>query len=127
MSSCSIVIADHHQDVRNSLKLLIKAIKNWRFLGEADSGEKLLALLKKKTPDIVVIDPTTPSMKGCETIAEIQRRHPGIGTVVLSENLDSQKIKKAMNAGADAFVNKTGSERELVTAIQTVLRGGFYI
>lgn len=126
MKKCKIILADDHPIIRSGITLMIEKKDNCRVIGEADDGLQLLKMLRKLTPDIVIIDLHMPKMVGIEAIWEINRLYPTVKTIVLSAYLDKTNTRRAFSAGASAVVSKASLQTELVRAIETVGKGELY-
>jgi DNA-binding NarL/FixJ family response regulator len=127
MINCKIIIAEDHPIVRQGLKLIIETIDDWQVAGEANDGIELLDLLRRITPDVVVMDLAMPRMQGFEALEEIRRHNPTIRTIVLSGNLHGENIRRAIKNGASGLVCKSSWGSELIAAINSVRKGGVYL
>jgi DNA-binding NarL/FixJ family response regulator len=127
MAKCKIIIAEDHPIVRQGLKLIIETVDELQVVGEANDGIELLDLLKRMTPDVVVMDLAMPRMQGFEALEEIRRHCPVIRTIVLSGNLHGDNIKRAIKNGASGLVCKSSWGSELIAAINSVRKGGVYL
>jgi len=61
-----IIIVEDHAIFREGLKQILAGINNVELIGEAENGEIFLELLKKVTPDVVLMDIKMPVMDGME-------------------------------------------------------------
>lgn len=127
METCKIIIADDHSLVIDAVKLLIETNDNIDVIGEACDGIELQQILKKHSPDVIIVDLKMPRMRGIEAIEVINELYPEIRLIVWSGFLDENKIKHAIAAGACGIVSKTAPRQALIAAIETVWKGGFYI
>lgn len=123
----NVVIADDHPLVRSGIRSLLKGIPEVDVIAEVADGAELLALLDSVRPDIVITDITMPGMDGLTALAEIRTRHPALKVIVLSMHDSAHIVKRAVAAGASAYLRKDASDFELASAIHSVMRTGSYI
>src|SRR3984893_5884352 len=122
-----IVLVDDHKLVRDGVKTILERGAEFRVVGEADNGSDAVALCKKTSPDLVLMDIGLPGMNGIESTTELLRHCPGVKVVVLSMYDDENSVVSAIRSGARAFVLKKASSGELMDALRTVARGGSYL
>ena len=100
--------------------------KNLGFEGygvlSAPDGERGWDLVEKKRPDLVLLDVGLPRMSGFELCKMIRSRHPETGIIILSAR--DQEVDRIMglDLGADDYLPKPFSVRELVARVHSVLR-----
>jgi DNA-binding NarL/FixJ family response regulator len=92
-------------------------------VGEAADGRQAVALAETLTPDVAIIDITMPHLNGIDATAQIVRRNPKIGVVILSVHSDETYILRALNSGAKGYLLKDSAETDLVKAVDTVASG----
>ncbi len=127
MSAYRIVVADDHLLMRRGLRLMIETSPGLEVVGEAGDGMKLLKLLQQVTPDLAMVDIAMPHVRGIEAVREIRAAHRGLRILVLTMHRRREYIYHAFAAGADGYLLKEDSDRELITAIETVRRGRTYL
>jgi two-component system phosphate regulon response regulator PhoB len=90
----------------------------------AESGNEALEVLTADRPDLVILDLMLPGLSGYEVLAEIRRSTGGaeLPVVVLSARRDEADRVKGLELGADDYVTKPFSPRELVLRVGAVLR-----
>ena len=88
---------------------------------EAHNGLEALDQAREKMPDIVLLDVMMPEMDGIETLRMI-REFSSVPVVMLTvQNLEEDKIR-GLDSGADDYITKPFSPRELVSRVRAVLR-----
>lgn len=122
-----IIIAEDHLLVRQGLVLLLKEIPNVEIIGQAENGIILLDVLKKKEPDIILLDIKMPLMNGFEAMQEIHKHHRGIKIIIISMFFDMFHISKFIKAGANAFLSKNSGIEKIQEAIYSVYETGKYV
>jgi DNA-binding NarL/FixJ family response regulator len=126
-TTIKIILADDHRIFRKGLKALFSEKKNIEVLAEADNGDEALEATKKYKPEIVVMDIAMPKMDGIEATRQIRERFPDTEVVVLSMHAKKAYIDQVLKAGAKGYVLKDSDEENLLSAIDTVHNGGYYL
>ena len=121
-----IVLADDHELVRSGIKTLLLSLPGVEVVAEARNGSELLETLESTVADVVITDLTMPGMDGFAAIECIRARHPSLAILVLSMHHSGERVKRAMDAGADGYITKEASEAELDIALRSVLSRGKY-
>jgi two-component system nitrogen regulation response regulator NtrX len=109
-----ILVIDDEAAIRDSLKMILE-YEDYEFLGAA-SGPEGVALVKRESPDMVVLDIKMPGMNGLETLAEIRKVDETIPVAMISGHGTITDAMQATRLGAFDFIEKPfTSERVLVT------------
>jgi len=122
----SILLCEDHQIVRQGLVALLGDIPDLVVADTAADGRQAIALAEALAPDVVLMDLSLPEVSGFEAIAEIRRRAPGTGVVVLSMHDDATAVDRALRAGARGYVLKGETIEHVVDAVREVAKGGSY-
>jgi len=96
-------------------------------VGEAGDGLELLNLLKKETPDLVILDISMPNLRGIEATSEIKQSYPEVDVLILSMHKRKEYLYHSLNAGAKGYLLKDDTDVELLSAIETIRGGGVYL
>jgi len=124
MKNIRVLIADDHAIVRHGLCALLGTERGIEVVGEAKDGNEAVARTKQLVPDVVIMDIVMPRKDGVEATEEIRAAVPSAKIVVLTSFGTSDKISRAIEAGATGALMKTAEDRELLSAIRTVASGG---
>jgi DNA-binding NarL/FixJ family response regulator len=122
-----VLLADDHKIVRDGLRTLLEKHNDISVLEEAEDGREALQLAKKLVPDVVVMDIAMPDLNGIEATRQILSENPGIRIVALSMHSDKRFVSEMLKAGASAYLLKDCAFEELITAIQTIMKGKIYL
>ena len=123
-----IGIIEDERLVRQSLQGLIGSQVDLELLKASDSVEAFLEGLFENVPDIVLLDINLGKrMTGLEGIRPIRDRFPNVDIVMLTIFDDSDRIFKALCAGASAYLTKRTPFPKVIEAIHVVSRGGSYM
>src|SRR5882757_9285976 len=128
MEKIKVALADDQQLFRQGLAQLIKANTDFDLVIEAENGKAFLDQLKQDSilPDIALIDMHMPEMNGVELNEMLQKNYPSIRVIILSVYDQERFIGKMIQAGASGYLTKNCETEELITAIQTTYKSGFY-
>jgi two-component system response regulator NreC len=127
MSVITVVLADDHHIVRHSLRVMLETKTDFRIVGEAEDGLQALELLERLKPDVIVLDVMMPRLGGLEVARQASKRSPATRVVILSMYADEAYVIEALRAGAQAYVLKSCSPEEFVTAIKEAAVGHSYL
>jgi two-component system, chemotaxis family, chemotaxis protein CheY len=93
-------------------------------VGAASNGVEALELFRRTDPDLVTMDLTMPQMDGIECIEELVRLKPSVRILVISALADKATAVDAMEKGANGFLNKPFTDRQLNEAIAELIHFG---
>jgi len=122
-----VFIVDDHALVRTGMRMILSAETDIEVLGEADSGEEALPLVRRLKPDVVLCDLHLPGVSGLEVTERIVRGDYGTRVIVVSVLEDGPLPKRLLEAGASGYVGKGGDALELLRAVRDVARGKRYL
>lgn len=118
-----VVLVDPHRLVRAGLSLILQAQPEFRIVGEAESGEDAMALVRDRIPDVLCIAARMEGLDGIEVTkrlrAESDIRQPRI--ILLVGSKDGDISDEAEAAGADAVVAKYATPEAIVMAMRAAL------
>ncbi len=122
-----VFIVDDHALVRTGMRMILSAQIDIEVLGEAESGEEALPLIRRLKPDVVLCDLHLPGVSGLEVTERIVRGDYGTRVIVVSVLEDGPLPKRLLEAGASGYVGKGGDAQELLRAVRDVARGKRYL
>jgi len=117
-----VLLADDHNVLRAGLRAIIEAQPDMTVVGEAADGVEAVAAAHTLRPDVVVMDVNMPRMDGVEATRRLRIEIPLIRVVVLSMHEGTAIAEEVKEAGASAFVPKTGAFEDLSATIRFVAR-----
>lgn len=120
------VVADDHPVVRAGLVALLKSARDIEVVGEAETGEDALDLVKELRPDLLLIDLRLPGLDGIAAIERLRQIGVTTRTLVVTSFAQDDLVLRALAAGAQGYVLKAADPTELLTAARAVGRGGTY-
>jgi DNA-binding NarL/FixJ family response regulator len=123
----TVLVADDHRLVRQSIVKAIRAIVGFEVVGEAADGREAVQLTRSLEPDIVILDITMPHVDGLRAAQEIVALDRDVQVIFLSMHDDAQTIQRALSLGAAGYVSKDASLAEVSEAVQAVSGGSSYL
>ena len=88
---------------------------------EANSGARALERLRDQLPDLILLDVMMPDLHGFETL-RLSREISSVPTIMLTAKGDEDDKVRGLELGADDYITKPFSPRELVSRVRAVLR-----
>jgi DNA-binding NarL/FixJ family response regulator len=125
MNRVRILLGDDHTLVLEGIRGLLA--RHYDVVGCADNGKALVEAAVRFAPDVVVLDISMPILNGIDAGREIKRALPQTYLVFLSMHSNAIYLRKALEAGASAYVLKSGASEELLTAIERARKGRSYV
>jgi two-component system, NarL family, response regulator NreC len=126
--SIRLVLADDHAVVRTGLRLLLDGEEGMEVVAEAGDAESALRAVLGYKPDVLVLDLNMPGeLSSLEALPGVTERSPGTRTVVLTMQEDPEFARRALRAGAAAYVLKEAADAELVEAVRRAAAGETYL
>lgn len=121
-----VIIVEDHAIFREGLKKVLNEIRDVEVIGEAENGQAFLELLKKLSPDIVIMDIKMPVMDGLEATDHALELVPGLKIIILSMFGEEEYLYSLVLKGICGFVLKTINPKDLDQAIHMVHCGQQY-
>lgn len=122
-----ILIIDDHSIIRVGIAFLIRQEIPSATIDEAKSGDAAVALLKKNTYDLVILDVNIPGTDTIDFISYLLTATPHLNILIFTMNPEEWYGRRFLKMGVKGFLNKESPEDEIKKAIWTVLKGNRYI
>lgn len=119
----SILLVDDHEVVRSGLAAILSVEKDFEVVGEAADGREAVKMVKRLSPDVVVMDLMMPEMNGDEATAEIAALKVPTRVLILTTYGTAEEIGRALSSGAAGALMKTVSKQELFASVRKVAAG----
>ena len=127
IGSIKVVLVEDEILVRSLIKELLQATGNIDVIGEAMNGEEAVRLVKKRCPEVVVLDINLAGIGAIEATRLLRRVDESIRLLALSPNVDPSVPLRLLEMGVDGVVTKSSTPEELVEAVREVHRGRKYL
>jgi DNA-binding NarL/FixJ family response regulator len=118
-----VLIADDHPLFRHGIAALLQALPEFEVVGEATSGEEVVALAEQLQPDVILMDIHMPRLNGIAATRLILHTSPHIRILMVTMSEDDASVFTAMRAGARGYVLKDAQKDDMLRAIRAVGRG----
>lgn len=120
----TVVIVEDDRGLREQLMEILESAPDIKFLGAFTSAEDALPEILEKNPDVVLMDIKLPNMSGIQCVAEIKKVAPTMQIIMVTVYEDSERIFRALKAGANGYLVKSSPPEQLLAAIRDVYTGG---
>ncbi|MEN2414566.1 response regulator transcription factor [Flavobacterium mesophilum] len=117
----TIIISEDHQSLIDGIKLSLEFEEDITVVGEANDGDELIQLVRKKRPQIVITDIRMPKCDGISATRIIKSEFPEIKIIAFSMFDQSEAVQQMKEAGASGYIMKNSPLRKLIEAIRAVL------
>ncbi|HET7537472.1 MAG TPA: response regulator transcription factor [Candidatus Didemnitutus sp.] len=118
-----ILLVDDQSLFREALRTLLSLQPDFEIVGEAENGERALALARVHKPDVALMDLRMPVMDGVEATRRMAQAAPGTRVVVLTTFDEDQEIFEALRAGALGYLLKACSAEKLNESVRAAAKG----
>jgi two-component system response regulator NreC len=122
----SIILADDHEILLDSLEGLLKNEPDLNVIGKVNSGEELIQRVEISIPDLCIMDMDMPGMNGMVASEKLLQSYPDINIMILSMHGETSLIKNMIKIGIKGYLTKTCDREEFIFAIRQILKGKSY-
>ena len=122
-----ILIADDHPILRDGLRKLLEAERDFVVAGEARDGHEALHVTRQLEPDMLLLDFTMPGAPCLEVLRSLTATPLATRTLLLTAGIEPDDIVKALQLGARGVVMKDSASELLMKAIRVVMDGQYWI
>lgn len=117
-----LLVVDDSLVVRNAISRTSAAAGSITDVLRAEDGRVAIELFAAHRPELVTMDLTMPNLDGLAAITAIQAMEPGVSILVISALNSHQVALEAIRRGACGFLTKPFTEREVVEALDELVR-----
>ncbi len=118
-----VLLADDHAVVRAGIRQFLEQADDIQVVAEAEDGEAAQALIQQHQPDVAVLDIQMPKSSGIDVTRWVRAHHRDVGVLILTAYDDDPYVVAVLQAGANGYVLKTASPREIIRAVRDVHAG----
>jgi len=122
----TVIIAEDHQALIDGIKLSIEYEEDIQVIGEANDGEMLVELVRKRQPNVVITDIRMPKCDGISATKIIKKEFPQIKVIAFSMFDQAEAVEQMKKAGASGYIMKNSSLKKVLEAIRIVAQNGFF-
>ena len=125
MKRARILLADDHSLTLEGIRTVLEP--HHEIVGTATDGRALLEAALRLKPDLIVLDITMPLLNGVDAAVQIKKSLPEIKLLFVTMHVNPAYLEAALDAGGTGYVLKSAARRELLEAVDSVLKGRIYI
>lgn len=114
------LLADDHCIVRAGIREFLETANDINIIAEASDGISAKTLIEDLRPDVAVLDIRMPGASGIEVTRWVRSNIPDVGVLILTAYDDDPYVMAVLQAGANGYILKTASPREMVQAVREV-------
>ena len=118
-----ILIVDDHPLIREGIAALLAGKKDLELVAQASSGADGVEQFRKCKPDITLMDLQMPGLHGIDAIIAIREQAPDAAIIVLTTYSGDVRVRRALKAGAQAYLLKNLLHKDLLDTIRSVHSG----
>jgi len=119
-----LAIVEDNKVIRESLMEFVQADPEFRCVCTCATAEEALKVIPRHQPEIVLMDVQLPGLSGIECTAQLKQLLPALHIIMVTVYEDTDRIFKALRAGACGYLLKRCTPDELLAAIREVKLGG---
>jgi DNA-binding NarL/FixJ family response regulator len=120
----TVIVVEDDRGLREQLVAILEPAPDIKCLGAYSSAEEALPEILGKNPDVVLMDIKLPGMSGIQCVAEVKKVLPTMQIIMVTIYEDSERIFRALKAGANGYLVKSSPPEQLLAAIRDVSKGG---
>jgi len=118
-----LLIVDDSNVIRRRIERC-QQIEHLQVVGLAANGIEAIEVFRQTDPDVVTMDITMPQMDGIECVEQLVAIKPHVLILIISALADKATAVEAMEKGANGFLGKPFSDRQLNEALEELIGGG---
>ncbi|MDO7844810.1 response regulator transcription factor [Hymenobacter sp. M29] len=118
-----LLLSDGHSPTREALRLGLAAAPGLAVVGEAGTGDELLAQLSAATPTVVLLDLNLPGPDALALLPALRGQYPLLRVLARGELTNENYVARAFDLGAHGYILKSAQPTELVHGLGTVASG----
>lgn len=122
-----VLLIDDHPIVSSGIAAVIADEPDLCVIAQATSALEAIDWFQREQPDVALVDVMLPDRNGIDLIDELRGRWPSTRFLVLTARTAGGDVKRALAAGASAYLFKNAPCNELLGAIRIVAQGGRYV
>jgi DNA-binding NarL/FixJ family response regulator len=119
-----VVVVEDNRGLREQLTQILDSAEDIRCVGAFSSAEEALKEIPARKPDVVLMDIKLPGMSGIECVAQLKRTMPALQIIMVTVYEDSERLFRALKAGANGYLVKSSPPTQLLEAVRDVYSGG---
>jgi DNA-binding NarL/FixJ family response regulator len=127
ISSARVLVVEDSEPLRNFICSVLGKRPELQIVGEVTDGIQAVQKAEELKPDLILLDTGLPTLNGIEVARRIRALSPESKILFVSQELSAAVVQAALAEGANGYIAKTDARRELLTAVEAVLRGEQFV
>ncbi len=127
METIRLLVVDAESLVADGIAKRLAQLPKFDMVGHARTGNAVLGMLGELCPDLLLMDVSLPEQDGIDTMRQLHANSPGLKVLAHSALSEIEYVNSMLLEGAQGYLLKGGTTKELVEAMESVLSGGRYI
>lgn len=123
MPARRVVIAEEQTIMREGLKVLLSSDPAFEIVGEAQNGMEAVSSVGSQKPDLVLMGLSMPVLDGISATRRIKKLSPKTKILLFTDRGSGEHILSALRSGADGYILKDATYKELVLAVEEIFAG----
>ena len=121
-----VLVVDDHDLVRTGISRMLADDDDIEVIGEADSGEQAIKMVRALSPDVVLLDVNMPNIGGVETTKRLRQFDDNVKILAVSSVSTQPYPSMLLKAGVNGYITKGTPLVEMIKAIKKVYQGSKY-
>ncbi|MCC3307933.1 response regulator [Psychrobacter sanguinis] len=121
-----VLVVDDHDLVRMGISRMLADDAEIEVIGEADSGEAAIRMVKALNPDVVLLDVNMPNIGGVEATKRLRQFDDKVKILAVSSVSSQPYPSMLLKAGVNGYITKGTPLAEMIKAIKKVYQGSKY-
>ena len=126
MTKVKVVIADGQPLMLKGMRRVLELAGDIEVAGEAQTGTEVLDLVRRFSPDVVLLDTRLPVSDGTTCLDVLRARYPAVKVLVVSNYGDADHVERALRRGAAGYIVKSVNPLDLPAAVRQAHEGTVY-
>lgn len=120
----TVAVVEDDPGLLRQLVQILNGAPDIRCVGAFSTGEEALCQIPALAPAVVLMDIRLPGISGIECVARLKKAAPALQVIMVTVYEDSERIFRALKAGASGYLVKSSPPEQLLEAIRDVHTGG---
>jgi DNA-binding NarL/FixJ family response regulator len=126
-SQIRILLVDDFRPFRLYVSSMLQKRSDVCIVGEAEDGIEAVERASELSPDLIFLDVGLPKLNGINAARQMRTASPESKIIFLSQETSIEIIEEALGTGAKGYIVKSALSTELMSAINIVIRGGYFV
>ena len=122
-----VLVAEDYEPLRRFASSTLEKLPQLKLVGEASDGLEAVQKTKELQPDMILLDVNLPKLNGFEVARRVREHTPQLKIIFFSADRSFDTAEDALRMGAYGYIVKSDAGRELVPALEAVLRGKQFV